>query len=75
MKIDDLWDGLENVKDTLNILYETVDMAGFAFQQGVKEDRVGPVITGVGNGIQQAKEQVEELIEEAINLRQAIKQL
>lgn len=75
MKIDNLWDRLENLKDSLNILYETVDMAGFAFEQGIKEEKVGPVMTGVGNGIQQAKEEVEELIEEAINLKQAIEQL
>ena len=75
MKIDDLWDGLENVKDTLNILYETVDMAGFAFQQGIKEEKVSPVITGIGNGIQQVEEEIQGLIEEAIAIKEAINQL
>ena len=75
MKIDDLWDGLENVKDTLNILYETVDMAGFAFQQGVKEDRVEPVITGIGKGIHQVEEEIQGLIEETIAIKDALNQL
>ncbi len=75
MKIDNLWDGLEELKDALNILYETVDMAGFAFQQGIKEEKIGPVITGIGNGIHQIEQEVQVLIEEAITIKDALNQL
>ncbi len=75
MKIDSLWDGLENLKDTLNILYETADMAGFAFQQGFKEEKIGPVITGIGNGIHQVEQEVQVLIEDAIAIKDALNHL